>query len=87
VVVGNSEFASDANYTYYANGDFIINSIDWAAKQDNLINLTAKATTQRVIAPPTLATMGMIFLGSIVFLPFVIIVAGIVVWVQRRRKG
>jgi len=87
VIVGNSEFASDANFSFYANGDFIINSIDWAAKQDSLINLTPKTNTQRVLATPQIATMGLIFLGSIVFLPFVIIASGIVVWVQRRRRG
>ena len=34
VVIGNSTFAIDSNYAAYGNGDFLINSIDCAAKQD-----------------------------------------------------
>ena len=52
VVVGNSNFAITKNYTAFGNGDFMINSIDWAAQQDKLINLTPKKTTQRILVPP-----------------------------------
>lgn len=87
VVIGDSDFAVDPNFTQYGNGDFIVNSIDWAAQQENLINLTPKNTTQRVLVPPTRYTMGLIMLGSVIFLPGLMLVAGVVVWVQRRKRG
>jgi ABC-type uncharacterized transport system involved in gliding motility auxiliary subunit len=87
VVFGNSEFATDANYSQYGNGDLLINSFDWATQQENLINLTPKQPTQRLLVPPERVQVGLIFLGSIVFLPAVMLVAGVFVFVQRRKRG
>jgi ABC-type uncharacterized transport system involved in gliding motility auxiliary subunit len=87
VVFGDRDFASDSNFTAYGNGDLIVNSIDWAAKQDKLINLTVKSTTQRVLVPPQKYTLGLIFLGSVVVLPGLVLFTGILVWIQRRRRG
>jgi len=87
VVIGNSNFATDPNYTAYGNGDFIINSIDWAAKQDSLISLTAKQTIQRVIVAPQGYAMGLILLVTIFAMPIITIITGIVVWALRRRQG
>jgi hypothetical protein len=49
VVFGDSEFASDAYYAQYGNGDMMINSVDWAAEQEGLISLTPKENTKRLI--------------------------------------
>ncbi len=87
VVIGNSTFAIDSNYNAYGNGDFLINSIDWAAKQDTLINLTPKTQTHQVVVPPTKSSINLIFLGSVVVLPGIVVLSGILVWIQRRRRG
>jgi len=87
VVFGDVDFASDAYYTSYGNSDLIVNSIDWSAKQDQLINLTTKTPTQTVLVPPKAYTIGLIFLGTVIFIPGIVIVAGIVVWVKRKRRG
>lgn len=87
VVIGDSDFAVDQNFVAYGNGDFILNSIDWAAEQENLINLTPKQTTQRLLVVPERMTMGLILFGSIFLLPGVIILTGITVWIQRKRQG
>lgn len=87
VVIGNSGFASDQNFTAYGNGDFLLNSIDWAAEQENLINLTPKQTTQRMLVVSNRLTTGLILFGSIFFLPGLIILTGIGVWIQRRRRA
>ncbi len=87
VVFGDSEFASDAYFSSYGNGDLIINSIDWAAKEDQLINLTPKQTTQRILIPPQNFTLGMVFLGFVIGLPGLVIFSGILVWVQKKRRG
>ena len=63
VVVGNSSFAITKNYSAFGNGDFIINSIDWAAQQDQLISFTPKKTTQRIFVPPQNIVMNLLVLG------------------------
>lgn len=87
VVVGDSDFASNATYLSYANGDFLVNSIDWTARQDNLINLTPKTNTQRVMLPPQPYLMNLILLGSVFVIPGAVVASGILSWLQRRRKG
>jgi ABC-type uncharacterized transport system involved in gliding motility auxiliary subunit len=86
VVFGDSDFALDVNYVYYANGDLIVNSIDWAAGQEELISLTPKENTSRVLLPPQSAMMNLIMLGTVIILPGLALVAGIWVFFQRRRR-
>ncbi len=86
VVIGDADFASDQNFAQYGNGDLIANVIDWGAGQDNLISLTPKSQTQRMLISPSKTVMGLILLGLIV-LAGIPILASIVVWLQRRRQG
>lgn len=87
VVFGDADFATDAYFTAYGNGDLIVNSIDWATEQEELINLTPKDTTQRFLAPPQRLTMNLLLFGSVILLPGLILVSGVGVWFQRRRRG
>jgi len=87
VVFGDSDFAKDSFFSQYGNGDLIINAIDWASYQETLINLTPKNTVNRIMLPPKKYTLGLILLGSVFLLPGAFIVAGVVVWFQRRRRG
>lgn len=87
VVFGDSDFASNGFFTAYGNGDLFINSIDWTAGQEQLINLTPKNTVQRMVIPPQKVVMNIIFLGTVCVFPGLILLAGIIVWWQRRRRG
>ena len=87
VVFGDSDFAKNSFFSQYGNGDLIINAIDWASYQETLINLTPKNTVNRIMLPPKKYTLGLILLGSVFLLPGAFIVAGVVVWFQRRRRG
>ena len=87
VVMGNSFFARGQNFDQIGNGNFFINSIDWAAEQENLIQFTARSTTERTFVSPNNIGRLLIFLGSICILPGLILVAGIATWVARRRQG
>jgi len=87
VVFGDSDFANNQFYSQYGNGDMFINTIDWAAYQETLINLTPKESVNRIMLSPSKYTLGFILLGSVFVLPGSVIVAGIVVWIQRRRRG
>jgi len=87
VVFGDSDFATNAYIGFYGNSDMIVNSIDWAAKEENLISLTPKTTVDRTLVQPKSYTMGLILLGSLVLLPGIVLAAGIGSWVARRRQG
>jgi ABC-type uncharacterized transport system involved in gliding motility auxiliary subunit len=86
VVFGDSDFADNSYYFNYANGDLLINSIDWAAKQDALIDLTPKQSTSRFVAPPSIRMLGLVFLVTIILLPGGALGTGVIVWWQRRRR-
>lgn len=87
VIFGDAEFASDVFYSQYSNGDLFVNSVDWAAEQETLINLTPKENIQRLLVPPGRYTLNLILFGAVIFLPGLVLASGIVVWVQRRRRG
>jgi ABC-type uncharacterized transport system involved in gliding motility auxiliary subunit len=87
LVIGDSDFPIDGNYTAWANGDLIINSVDWAVGQEDLINLTPKNQTSRVLLPPQASVMNLIFLGTVIVLPGLALLGGILTFIQRRRRG
>jgi hypothetical protein len=86
-VFGDADFATDANSRVLGNTDLFINTLDWAVGQEELINLTPKNRTQRILLPPQPLTLNLILLGSVFVLPGSVLVAGILVWIQRRRRG
>lgn len=87
VVFGNSSFASDTYVDQYGNADLIINSIDWAAKQDELLNLTVKTATTRSLLPISTFAWLMLGLLFILIIPGIIIAGGVISWLVRRAKG
>ena len=87
VVFGDADFANDTFFSQLGNGDLFVNSVDWAAEQENLINLTPKENTQRMLVPPQRYTMNLILLGTVFLLPGIVLASGIGVWIQRRRRG
>jgi ABC-type uncharacterized transport system involved in gliding motility auxiliary subunit len=86
-VFGDAEFATNAYFGQFGNGDMLVNTVDWAAQQENLINLTPREQTNRLLVPPGRYTQNLILLGSVFVLPGLALLAGIVVFVQRRRRG
>ena len=87
VVFGDSDFATDAYYGAYGNGEMIVNAIDWAAKEESLISLTPKTNIQRSFVAIDLSRQRMILLGVLVILPGIVLVAGVGSWLARRRQG
>jgi len=87
IVFGTSEFASDQIFDRLGNGDMFVNSVDWAAEQENLANITPKNTTERTFNPPSQLYGIMIFLTSIFLIPGLIVLGGVSTWLSRRRQG
>ncbi len=87
VVFGNSPFSVDDNFNVYGNGNIFINSVDWAAEQENLINLTVREPKQRTFVPPTQISFLIIVVIAIFVLPGLVVFAGVSSWISRRRRG
>lgn len=87
VVVGDSDFASNAGFTAGGNGDLAVNSIDWASKQENLIDITPRSRTQRQVLPATRSTVLLLVIGTTVLIPGGILAAGGRVWWSRRKRN
>jgi ABC-type uncharacterized transport system involved in gliding motility auxiliary subunit len=87
VIIGDAEFATDNNFTQYGNGTLLTNAVDWAAGQEDLLNLTPRENVQRVMVPPTVFTNGIILLVTVFIIPGLILLAGIITWIQRKKRG
>lgn len=87
VVFGNSFFATNEAFDAYGNGNFFINSVDWAAEQENLINITPNTPTARTFIPPSQIQLLLILLGSVLVIPGLVVFAGISSWLARRKQG
>jgi ABC-type uncharacterized transport system involved in gliding motility auxiliary subunit len=86
-VFGDVNFAMNANFTFFGNGDLFIGAVDWVVGQEDLITLTPKTPIQRFMLPPQPYLMNMILLFVVILLPGLVLVAGIVVWFRKRRRG
>jgi ABC-type uncharacterized transport system involved in gliding motility auxiliary subunit len=80
-------FATDQYFSTYANSDVFVNSVDWAANQNNLINITPRTPITRIFNPPSGLALIAILLGTIFVIPGLIIGAGIFSWLERRKRG
>ncbi|MCE7860999.1 MAG: hypothetical protein DYG86_14590, partial [Chloroflexi bacterium CFX2] len=88
VVVGNSLFAIDGNFDVYGNGNFFVNSVDWAAEQEDLLNLSTRPSTARVFTPPTETWRFLLLvLVMVIVIPGMVVFFGISTWLSRRRRG
>jgi ABC-type uncharacterized transport system involved in gliding motility auxiliary subunit len=87
VVFGDTDFSVNGYFSAYGNSDILVNSIDWATGQENLISLTPRTTTERVLVTPKVYTLGLIFLMIIIIIPGLVLLAGILVWIQRKKRG
>jgi ABC-type uncharacterized transport system involved in gliding motility auxiliary subunit len=87
VIMGDSDFASDIYFDQYGNGDLFINSIDWAAGQDAMINLTTNEPIDRQMRLLNNLTIPMLAFVFVLLIPGLIIAAGVISWLARRSRG
>lgn len=85
VVIGDGDFLSN---TYLGNGgnlDLGLNLVHWLSHDDAFINIQIKT------APDTTLELGrmaqaVIGLGSLIGLPALLLITGLVIWLRRRRR-
>jgi len=83
VVIGNSQFAMNPYISQLRNGDLFYNAIDWLAADENLISIRPKAATNRQVNLTEGQASALKWL-DLVFLPGLVIFAGIMIWWKRR---
>lgn len=87
VVFGDSDFPSDMFFSQYANGDILLNAIDWAAGEDEMINLSTPDETIRSLNPPSSLSSLLLWLSFLCILPGLVIAGGVASWLVRKSRG
>ena len=82
VVVGDSDFASNAYFTNQANGDFFMNIINWLVSDEDLISIRPKNPEMRTVNV-TPGQMRLVFWLTVIVLPVLAFALGIVVYRGR----
>jgi len=84
VIVGDSDFAVNSYFGAQGNGNLFLNMVSWLGSEEDLISIRPKAPEDRRIIL-TQSQQSMLRLLSVVIVPGIVLVAGIVVWTRRRR--
>jgi len=87
VVFGNSLFASNDGFDAYGNGNMFINSVDWAAEQEDMLGLTPREPTLRTFIPPNNLNFVIMIITTVLVLPGLVVFAGVSSWLARRKRG
>jgi len=84
VAAGSWEFASDRIIGSGANGPLFFNTVNWLVGQEQLISIPPRQNVATVALDS--GQRGMIFLGTVVLLPALILLAGVAVWARRALR-
>jgi ABC-type uncharacterized transport system involved in gliding motility auxiliary subunit len=83
VVVGNSGWASNQALGFSGNRNLLLNMINWLSSDEDLISIRPKEPEDRRINL-TRAQFRLVQTTSQFFLPLIVIVGGVMVWLKRR---
>jgi ABC-type uncharacterized transport system involved in gliding motility auxiliary subunit len=82
-VFGDSDFAADGYFRNQGNGDLFMNTVSWLAEEEDLISVRARDPEDRRLTLTKKQSRLILYFG-VVFLPVLIFIAG--VWVYVKRK-
>ena len=68
------------------NGDLFLNTLHWLAEDEDLISIQPKSQTNRRVILTEMQQREMLWL-SMIFMPGIVIIAGILLWVQAPLEG
>jgi len=84
VVFGDSDFASNSAFGLQGNGNLFLNTISWLAQDESFISIRPKNPDDRRLTM-TEAQGRLVSYVTLLFLPVGVLVAGISVWMKRRK--
>jgi ABC-type uncharacterized transport system involved in gliding motility auxiliary subunit len=82
-VVGNSAWASNQALGFSGNRNLLLNTINWLSSDEDLIAIRPKEPEDRRITL-TRAQFRMVQSVSQLFLPLIVVIGGVMVWLRRR---
>jgi len=83
VVLGDSDFASNAFIGALGNGDLFMNAVNWLAEEEELISIRPKPPERRMVSL-TGERARLIFYFSVIAVPLVVLAVGAITWWSRR---
>ena len=84
VIIGNSTFATDGQFSRYLNGDVFLNSVSWLSKIDNpTLSIQPKEPTNRRLTM-TVQKQILLMLLALVAFPLAGLVGAGTLWARRR---
>jgi ABC-type uncharacterized transport system involved in gliding motility auxiliary subunit len=84
VLIGDSDLAVNDVLSQIPNGEYLVtNAINWLAEEESLIAIGPKNDTQQSIRL-SMVQEGAVCFGTLILIPAVIVVVGVVVWLKRR---
>jgi ABC-type uncharacterized transport system involved in gliding motility auxiliary subunit len=84
VVIGNSTFASNAFVNFPGNSDFFLHTTAWLAQDRDMITIGPRDQAVRPFVPNPVQERTLLYV-QVIFLPAVVLIAGVNVWRKRRR--
>jgi hypothetical protein len=85
VVTGDGDFLSNAFLGNGGNLDLGLDIMNWVAHDDSYININPRPAPDLTLSLTPLA-QGVIGFGFLFVLPLILFIAGLVVWLRRRRR-
>lgn len=84
-VFGDSDFAVDAFSNILSNQDLFINTVDWLVEKEELISIRPKEQENRQVNLSGRQAK-LVFYFTVIGMPLIVIVAGIAVWINRKKR-
>ncbi len=85
VLVGDADLAANGVLAEIPNGQYLVlNAVNWLAEEEALIAIPPKANVPRSLYLTTVQ-QGAVCFGTLIFIPAVILIAGLSVWLRMRK--
>ena len=84
IVYGDSDFASNSTFGLQGNGNLFLNTVSWLAQDENFISIRPKSPEDRRLTM-TESQGRLVSYVMLLLLPAGVLVAGISVWMKRRK--
>ena len=84
VVFGSAQFANNQYSRFGGNLDYILNAISWTLEDESLISIRVKEDAEAKLEM-TPIQITLIFWVSVILVPLLISIIGIIIWVRRKK--